>query len=600
MASEQIFWHMGLTFDTFSLLQKPGFLQQAENILFEREGIQDLRPFFGNVNSTPVNSIHSIKAWRGNVFIGDDIHLRGNAGIGDFTDLYSFASNAIWQFKAYKDFVAASNGASFIIVDENLNVYPAQVKEPITSPTATAGGGGLPSGVYKLYVSYFITWPNGQTYETGLSPIGNDVTVSTAIIDWANIPICPYSAYYGTAPTIYRNLYRGPGTGGALTEIYYLGTITDNSTTTYSDNISDSTLETSYVCVVNNYIVPIVPKYFEWNYGRLFAIDSTYTNRLYWSEVAQGNTAVANEELMPLAMQDTNWDDIRVAGFDSVEPMGLISFGSYLYIPLKQTWVRKQGNDPTTWAYRKTYADHGIGAPWTIDVTPAGIIGVTNPDYSEPGIALFNGIQTEIIASPRLDYLFKTDINIGNLEQCRGGVVGKNYILLYPSAGSPTIDKFLVLDTRKMSDIKVGYWTGLNSQCFDTDTQTSSFYLGGYDGFVRAKSATGTCDVTVQTHDCMGGDVKAARVIKTWREMKYAIDTGGQPVTLQYYIDDVLMSWPDGTTSTQISGSNELTQVLRSLPANWKGYKISILITGTDMAKFELYSPWSIDFEATQ
>jgi hypothetical protein len=56
------------------------------------------------------------------------------------------------------------------------------------------------------------------------------------------------------------------------------------------------------------------------------------------------------------------------------------------------------------------------------------------------------------------------------------------------------------------------------------------------------------------------------------------------------------MSWPDATTSKTITGTSELTQVVNSLPQNWKGYKIRLLITGTDMTTFELYSPWNVEF----
>ena len=205
---EPIFFHQGLNYDTISALQKPGFLKKADNILLEREGIQNLRPFFGNVNSTPVNAIHNLKAWRNKVFITDGTHLRGNSGTGDFTDLCSAFANWIWQFKVYKDFIVGANGTDFILIDDDMNVYPAQVEGPTTVPTGAAGAGGNPNGNYKLYVSYFITWPNGHTYETGLSAIDADISVTNQKIEWTNIPICPYAALHGTAPTILRTYFR--------------------------------------------------------------------------------------------------------------------------------------------------------------------------------------------------------------------------------------------------------------------------------------------------------------------------------------------------------------------------------------------------------
>jgi hypothetical protein len=599
MPAEQVFFHMGLSTDARGALQKPGFLKRAQNISLEVEGAQGLRPFFDKVNTTPLNAVHSMKSWRGLVIGGAGDTVFANSGTGDFSVLYTSFADAIWQMKAYKDFLAASNANNFILIDESKNVYPAKVPNPSVAPSGAAGIGGNPNGTYRLYASFYIIWPNGHAYETGLSPLGTDVTVASQKIEWTGIPTSTYSAYYGAAPIIYRNLYRGPGTGGALTEIYYVGTIADNSTTTYSDNFSDATLETSYVCPVYAYEPPIVPKYFEWFYGRLFMLDPTYTDRLYFSEPAGGNTGIANEELLPIATISSSWDDIRVPGFDDLHPQGLVGWGSYLYIPLKQTWIRKQGDDPDTWYYRKTYSNYGIGAPWTMDISSLGVIGLTNPEFSELGVAVFNGQYSKLIASPKLDEIFKHDMNQTHVANSRGRMAGKYYFLLYPSNGSVDgqPDRILALDMRRHPDIRVAEWTDLKGQSIDSDTQANRFYIGGSDGYVRQKVSRGTLNAIVETHDMMGGTPAATNEVKTWKEIKYAIDTAGKPVILQVYIDDVLMKWPDGTTEKAISGASEATQVIRSLPTNWQGYRIRLVIIGEGMEQMVLYSPWKLDFD---
>jgi hypothetical protein len=291
---------------------------------------------------------------------------------------------------------------------------------------------------------------------------------------------------------------------------------------------------------------------------------------------------------MPLAITDLNWDDIRVPGLDVVDPQGLVSWGSYLYVALKHTWIRKQGNDPDTWAYRKTYSPHGVGAPFSIDISQLGIVAVTNPQFSEPGISLFNGSYSEMFTSPRLDELFKSDMNLDQIANCRGRIAGRYYFLLYPSVGETQPDRFLAIDMRRFPDIRVAYWTDLNGQSIDADTQSNKFYIGGSDGYVRTKAESGTSDVLIETHDLMGGDPKAANEIKVWKEIKYALNTGAGSVTLQVYIDDVLQKWPDDTTTKTISGTDEMTQFLRNLPPNWQGYRIRLKITGTSLEEFEL------------
>jgi hypothetical protein len=425
------------------------------------------------------------------------------------------------------------------------------------------------------------------------------VLASSKKITWSSIPVCTDAAYYGIAPTIYRKLYRGPGNGGTIQNIYYVDTITDNTTTVYTDNLSNADLQINDVSYVDIYGPPPVTRYITFHYGRAFMIDEDYPHRLWWSEAAADLLDTNNESLFPIATIDTNWDDLRVAGFEDVDPQGIIPWGINLYIALKQTWIRKQGNDPASWSYKKTYARHGIGAPYTIDFSsqPGGIIGVSNPEYGEPGLALFDGQQTQIISSPRLNYIFNQDMNLDQIAKCRGKISGTCYHLLYPSGSALEPDKYLVLDMRRYPDIRVVEWTDLHGQSIDDDSQGKSFYIGGTDGYVRKKDTTGTVSCLVETKD-MVGDVKAGGspvIVKTWNQLKYALNG---TLALEVYIDDVVQQWPDGSTTKILTGTDEALQLLQSLPQNWEGYRISLRLTGTSLSVLEIYSPWKLDYES--
>jgi len=600
MASELVYFHKGLSFDRRSSLQDSGYLKTAQDICFEVEGTQTLRPPFTAINTAPLSSVHSLKAFRGLVVAGNGTNLAANLGSGDFTSLYSSFANSIWTMREYKDFLSGVNGTDFILVDEYKNVYPARIPNPTTAPTLAASStSGNPNGNYMGYVSFLITFPNGHTYETGLSPVSANVNPSSKKIDWTNIPVSNYAAYYGTAPTIEKKLYRGPGTAGALESIYWIDTIA-NGDTTYTDDFSDLTLEVSEICFVDIYGPPPVSRYIEWHYGRAFMIEEDYPHRLWWSEAAGDLTAAANESIFPIATIDTNWDDLRVAGFQQVVPQGLVAWGINLYIPLQQTWIRKQGNDPDTWSYKKTYARHGIGAPYTLAISdhPAGIIGVTNPEYGESGIALFDGQNTSIFTTPKLDYIFQHDMNLSQIAKCRGKISGNYYHLLYPGGAATEPDKYLAIDIRRYPDIRVAYWTDLYGQSVDSDPQTKNFYIGGSDGIVRKKDASGPVSCLIETKD-MVGDPKAGGspvLIKTWNQLKYSL-LG--TLTLQVYIDDVIQKWPDGATTKTLTGIDEALQVIQSFPQNWQGYRIRLKLTGTDLSTLEIYSPWLLEFSPT-
>ena len=605
MATEHILFHKGLSWDSRSALQQPGYLKVAKNIIFEVDGSQALRPQFQALNPTILGEdIHSLKRFKSLVIAGAGTGLYSSIG-SNFTTMSGAFSSAPWMMKQYKNFLHASNGAYQALIDASGNCYPAKIENPTTAPTLADSGsastGSSPDGQYFGYVSYLITWPNGHTYETGLSAASANVTVVTNKIAWTAIPVCPYAAYYGTEPTITRNLYRGPGTAGTLGDIYFVANIADNTTTTYTDDKTDAVIAAAGASYVDDYGPQIDSRFLEYHYGRLHMIDASNVHRLYYSEAVQGLTAAENETLMPLAMPENNWDDIRVVGVGEVSPQGLVAWGVSLYIPLKHTWLRRQGNDPATWSYKKTWATHGIAAPYTVDACsdPMGIIGVTNPEGGSPGIAVFNGSSSDIIAAPRLDYIFETDLNINSIANCRGKIVGRSYHLLYPSGAATEPDKHLVLDMRRgANDIRISYWDALNSTSIDTDTQGKNFYIGGSDGVVRLQEGVSELvEVDVETHELIGGDLKVANALKVLKEIKYNLDTGGENVSLELYIDGVLATWTDGTTTKTISGTGDAVQVMRSLPKNFEGYVYRLRLHVSGIRNFKLYSPWTLEFD---
>ena len=661
MPSEILLFHKGISNAQRSALSEPGTLKTCANVSLEIEGEQSLRQRFTAINTTAVGSIHSITRWGDFIIIGDTTHLRhfNLLTASDFTDIYASFTNSPWVFKAYKDFLHGVNGYEQVLIDQSGNCFPANVVNPTTLITGAEGDAGDPSGVYNLYCSFFITWPNGMTYETGLTYASADATVSSKKISWSAIPVSTYAAYsvdskdafnkcqvllpfndadgattfyeiaksrtvttvggavidtaqskfglssllldgdgdYATlahstdfnlsttpftvefwvrfsavatdqgffgkyqdannywylkwtqatttlqfkavaasatvadytatwapvidtwyhvsvdrsgtsmkifingtgltltettaisttsmpattsgtleigaaynhtsdvsgwiddfalysnlakrsanftaptvpsqAPAIWRKLYRGPGTGHTLTDIFYVDTLYDNTTTTYTDNTSDATLEISDASMVDWYQVLPNSKYLEYHYGRANVIDIENPHRMTFTEAAAGEDAWDNEDIMPLAHDELapDWDDLRVSGFSAVDPQGLVAWSTNFFIPLKQTWIKRQGNDPDTWSYKKTWAEYGVGAPYTIDICPqpSGILYVSSAEGGEPGLCMFNGQLSEMISTPKLDYIFQNDLDHSCIANCRGFCAGRYYHLLYPA-----------------------------------------------------------------------------------------------------------------------------------------------------------------------
>ena len=602
---EIITFHRGLGYQSRSALMEAGFLKIANNITFRVDGKQELRPKFDAVNSTAVNAIHSINRFRNRLFIADGTHARERSALtsGDFTDLKTDLTNAIFTYAEYKEFLNAVNGTDNLLFDEYGNLYPGSVANPISVAVGAVGAAGNPNDTYVLYTTYYITWPNGHTYETGLSSASDDVVVANEKIEWSSIPICPYSAYKGTAPTIYRKLYRGPGTGGSLANIYLVTTIENNTTTTYSDNVTDSQLASNGASIVDDYLpAPSNIKYAAVNYGRFFYITTDNPHRLYYSDTAVGADAAENEILMPLAFPTNNWDDIRVPGYGKTDPQGLITWGIYLYIPMKQTWIRKYGDDPDTWSYKKTWATMGTSSPYSLtrSSSPPGILSISTPVGGVPGISLFNGQTSQIITGPQFNYIFEEDLNLDAIDKCRGTHDGRYYHLLYPSSGKTEPDKYVAFDISRYPEVRAANWNNLKGRSLDIYDQGSKIYVGGFDGILRESgSTTETIDVDVETHDIMGGDPKIANSEKRLKELKYNLDTGGKAVDLEIYIDGELTTYPDNEQKIGISGTGDYVQYKKSFPPNFVGYVFSFKVRGEGLSTFDLYSPWQAEFDVT-
>jgi hypothetical protein len=608
MGSVPILFHLGLNGEARSCLIKPGYLRQVQNISFAKEGTQRLRPSFGKMNTNQLAAFNSVKAFKSSLFATTLANLYGNLGSGNLIDLTSVLAGA-WSWSIYKDFCFGANGQSFIMADSNLNVFNPIIPNPVSPVSGVASGTGTINGTYGLYVSFLITFPNGQVYETGLSPVSGDVTASDASqIEWEGIPICSYASLQGAAPTITRNLYRGPGSQNAtIANIYFVGNIPDNTTTTFTDINTDTDLAANFVCFVDLYVPPPIPKLLAFHYGRMYIIAPTHSWRLWYTEPASASevtnteitdAAFQNENLIPIATTIDNWDDMRTSGFDEVDPQALVSWGINLYIALKNTWIRKQGEDPATWGYKKTYARMGIGAPSSVAISskPLGIIGVTNPEFGQPGIAVFTGQESQLISSPKLDFIFEHDLDISKIANCQGVMSGDYYLLIYPSLDGTM--KFLALDMRRYPDVRTAYWTNLNAQSIDSSSQGTNIFIGGSDGYVRTPIAGESMAVLLETNDLSGNPEKnETNKIKTFKNFKYALKG---TVQVQFYIDDILAQWPDGTTEMTLTGTGETLQWIQSLPQDWQGYRIRLMLTGTNLTEVEIYSPWSIDLDATE
>jgi hypothetical protein len=115
---------------------------------------------------------------------------------------------------------------------------------PGTAPTLAGSGSGSFNGTYKGKVVFV----DAFGVESQASPASaGAVTAADGQIDWTNIPV-------GPAGTVSRRLYRTLANGDTY---YRLADIGNNVATTYTDTMSDATLETQDELAVDLDLTPV-------------------------------------------------------------------------------------------------------------------------------------------------------------------------------------------------------------------------------------------------------------------------------------------------------------------------------------------------------
>lgn len=439
-------------------------------------------------------------------------------------------------------------------------LYKWGIENPQVAPVVTAGTAGNPDGTYYCFVTYLVKFPNGETYETDCSPYAT-VTVSNDKIEWSGIPICPYS---GTDIIIHRCLYRYSTTLGA---IYYVATINDNTTTTYSDNNGDETVAVNDQLATDGYGVPpdnIVD--IELYLQRIFAISGTY---LYWSE-----------PYLPFTFKTTS----SINFSDNGDNLTAVEhWGDQLYLASHKTWYRLPGSDPDTWAKKETYADNGIINTDTVAKTKYGIIGLGSTD----GLYIFDGSSSNNITLKKLGKeLFES---IYNHDACWASYDGTRYRFYY-STSSDIPDTCLVVDFTYFPELRF-YHDPFIATAFEHHSPSQRNYWAK-SGLTYEEGTSGEAiNLSLTTGDKTG---QGLLVRKNLEYIYYDANTHGKDVTLTVYIDGIVQS-PTFTINTSSRTRNRIEDI----PLDWEGYRFSIGLSCSSVTDddLELYAPFALKFK---
>ena len=543
------------------LLLSGGEVYTASGFSYNKDGILECRDAVteeGEIDSTATSTVNMIHRYENSVLASaktlcpgevayfNYIYQREKDGSA-FTELNSMLGSDRPRTADYWKFTFMVDGESKkAYIDEK--VYEWGIENPPAPPTVAVGAAGNPDGEYDCYVTFHITFPNTQVYETGPSSAAT-VTVSSEKISWSDIPVCPYS---GSGLTIYRKLYRS--VSGV---VYFVTTIQDNTTTTYTDNETDATLQANSAISTTGYDVPPsgcpdVAMHLQ----RLFLIRD---NKLYWSE-----------PYIPFAFKP---DSSISACREEEDLVALVPWSDQLYIPSRYEWYRLQGSSDVTWSIKKTFTDVGITNRDTLAKTRFGILG-----QWYDGVYIFDGATNKNLTEKFLGSTYFD--NISNPELCYAYFDGLKYYFYHDVGGT---DACIVIDFTYYPDIRV-YHEDLVASARSFYTETGVSYLAK-DGYEYSVSGTETIATDLLTGDLTFGNITKQ---KNLRYLYYDINTNSQDVTVTIY--------KDGMSAHTITLNNSARTRKRHGPLpQMDGYRFALGIGCSDSTGIEIYAPWVLE-----
>lgn len=340
-------------------------------VVMKRKGMTILNPT-AITGASAVVGIFEFRERNGSSFISHHLAVSDNGRLDQFdpdTGALTTISASAFTASTTQEFLpsfAVAGNRCFIVNGTDAKKYDGTsltqigIDAPLTAPTITASAvAGLHNGTYEARVTYYNT---GSGQESSAGPTSSTASPANKKIDWTSIPV-------SADPQVdERRLYiRNTGT---QSNFYLADVVPNNSATTFTTNVADSSLtELGPDTLENNPPLDGV-KFACFHKSRLFLAD---TENLYYSKLDQV------ESFDPDAFETPNPSDGQAI-------TGLISIFDLLIIFKTNSVYVLVGDDPDTWAIRPI--DNTVGCCTSRSIVPTeGVLYW----WSEQGPVSWNG-----------------------------------------------------------------------------------------------------------------------------------------------------------------------------------------------------------------
>ncbi|MDE2104259.1 MAG: hypothetical protein KGL39_43885 [Patescibacteria group bacterium] len=348
------------------------------------------------------------------------------AALGGAPAAISMPSGLTWaqshdtSFTTYQNWLFASNGNDTPIkLDLSLNATRWGINPPGACTTAVGAAGNL-NGTYYYIITYFNAYQesSGGTVSAAVNPVNQKVSLT-------NIPVSTDPQVTG------RNIYRFGGTQQAT---QLVGTITDNTTTTFTDNVADTAITgqdlVQYRDPPQNFYTITSHQGRTWGFGyNGTAVGEpasiSGSSDLWYSNYEEPWGFNAVSQVIPIGRNSGN--DIAV---------GLNSYMNTLYCFKSRSFWAVYGSTAADYTAQKLY-DKGCASRKSIKQA-FGLLFWATPENS---IVMFNGLTLTDISDNRttgagssIKGVLET-FSLADMQACTAAAYDQGIVFSFPTQG---------------------------------------------------------------------------------------------------------------------------------------------------------------------
>jgi len=410
------------------------------------------------------------------------VDIGDSTGTGTTNILTGVTDGKRWQFVTFKDVAIGTNGFDNPIKYDGKTTTTAntdgarsagELCAELGAPFAELNTGtDLEASKWYQYKMQFLV--SGVSYYSDAR--SNPLLTGAAVYNIAltDIPIGPTGT---TARYVYRTLANASKSAvEADSTLYLVSTISDNTTTTLSDTVTDAAAvgNTAWATSGKSVATPPTGKYCNINKERLWvAGNTTYNSTVYMSD--DGNPDFFDADDFYLIRADDGDSITFLKTFRGILVIGKDGSIQHLYT---------DGRFTADWYVDDPVSFVGCPAPYSVDTSPKGIAYL-----ARKGLYLYNGVSSKLISdavTPEINDISHT--NIGNVY---GIYFNNEYRLAYNSTASGVAHNNRVLmydfirDAYVLDTMDVNCW-----EVFNASTDTGVIHLGSSnaDGIIQGTS----------------------------------------------------------------------------------------------------------------